>query len=256
MAFFPIADIYTYLYICKLGREPLSYRVKAVESLSVGKLTGSRLSMGVLLILIYKQSGGTWPARKITDIKDMFFSLVETAVSSIFYGVMATCAVMAILYLILRTLDRGIVKTLAFYLTGIALAMLLFIQFSLLSGAYKAKGATDSAVNYLSQLSEEHDYTVGINDIKQELDSVFEKFPILGSFVDITNYTDQELSDLVDTLHETISDRINKYIWHRVLWIIGFIVVACTISVVFNRSYQSGIQGNYSGLSESSNLQF
>ena len=108
----------------------MSYRVKAVESLSVGKLTGSRLSIGVPMILIYKQSGWTWPARKITDRKDMFFSIVETAVSSIFYGVMATCAVMAILYLILKSVDRSIVKSLAFYLTGIVLAILLIIQCS------------------------------------------------------------------------------------------------------------------------------
>ena len=256
MAFFPIADIYTYLYICKLGREPLSYRVKAVESLSVGKLTGSRLSIGVPMILIYKQSGWTWPARKITDRKDMFFSIVETAVSSIFYGVMATCAVMAILYLILKSVDRSIVKSLAFYLTGIVLAILLFIQFSLMSGAYQAKGAADSAINYLNQLSEEHDGALGINDIKQGLDSVLEEYPILGTFVDITNYSEQELSDLTETIHKTLSDHINTYIWHRVLWIIGFVIVGCTITVLLNRSYTSGNQGDYSGLSGTSGLQF
>lgn len=186
----------------------------------------------------------------------MFFSIVETAASSIFYGVIATCAVMAILYFILKSVDRCIVKTFAFYLTGIALAMLLFIQFSLLSGAYKAKAMADSAALYMNQLVEGYDGPIATNDIKRGLDSVSEKFPIIASFIDTTNYSDQELSSFADTMHETIVDRINTYIWNRIWWIIGFVFVACSTVFLLNRGYPSNGHGEYFNLSEANGLQF
>ncbi len=166
----------------------------------------------------------------------MFFSIVETAASSIFYGVITTCAVMAILYFILKSVDRGIVKTLAFYLTGIALAILLFIQFSLLSGAYQAKGTMDSAVSYIGKMTERLRNKEGINDSKRLLDAVLEEYPIICSFVDVSALSEQDMSTLAETVQQIVSDSIRLFIWRRVLWITGFVLVACIIAISFRGS--------------------
>ena len=60
---------------------------------------------------------------------------------------------MAILYAVLRSLSKGIVQTPVFFITGVVLAVLLVIQFSLMIGAMQAKDAADSAELYLNQLN-------------------------------------------------------------------------------------------------------
>ena len=47
------------------------------------------------------------------------------------------------------------------------------------------------------------------------------------------------VSDLAESIHETMSDYLNSYIWHRVWWILGMIVVACVIVMLFDRGDNS-----------------
>ena len=57
----------------------------------------------------------------------IFFQLFTTAFMSIFYGVVITAAVMAILYFLLRQFNSGIVESVPFYITGAVLFLLLTI---------------------------------------------------------------------------------------------------------------------------------
>lgn len=74
----------------------------------------------------------------------IFFSLFSTAFSSVFYGIVVTVTVMALLYFALKSVSKGIVRTPVFYVTGIVLAVLLAIQQALLIGAIEAKDAADA----------------------------------------------------------------------------------------------------------------
>ena len=85
---------------------------------------------------------------------NIFFSLFSTAFSSVFYGIVVTVTVMALLYFALKSVSKGIVQTPIFFVTGIVLAVLLAIQSTLLIGALEAKDATDAAELYLNQLLE------------------------------------------------------------------------------------------------------
>ena len=253
-------NIYTYLYILQLGRESLSYRVEAVESPSVGKLTGSRLFIVCLKrILTTKTFGEDLLQQEGQSLKKtsmIFFSLLTTAFSSIFYGVIVTAVVMAILYFILKTLGQGIVQTLVFYVSGVVLAILLIVQFSLLFGACQAKGATDSAKIYMEQILEGYDGTIGAQESQRILDSVNEQFPVIGSYIGVANFSGNDVSDLAEVMHQTMTSFLNSYIWHRVWWIIGIVFVACLIVILYDRGYKPGMQSGIYDSSGTSGLQF
>lgn len=248
-------NIYTYLYILHLGREPLSYRVEAVESPSVGKLTGSRLSIVCLkLILTTKTFGEDLLQREGQSLKKtsmIFFSLLTTAFSSIFYGVIVTAVVMAILYAVLKALSKGIVQTPVFFVTGVVLAILLIVQFSLMIGAIQAKDAVDSAEIYMTQLVEDKFGTVGANDSQKVMDAVTEQFPVIGSFLDIADFSGHDIAELPEVMHETMIDYLSSYIWHRVWWIIGIIVVACIVVELFDKKGSNHGNGRRSATSHS-----
>ena len=164
-----------------------------------------------------------------------FYSLFTTAFSSIFYGVIVTAVIMALLYVLLKTLSEGIVKTPVFFVTGVVLAILLIIQSSLMIGAIHAKDAVDSAEIYLNQLLENSYGTVGAQDSQKILDAVTEEYPIIGSYIGVANFSGNDVTNLAESMHETMISYLNSYIWNRVWWILGMIVVACLVVMMFDK---------------------
>ena len=73
-----------------------------------------------------------------------FFSLLTTAFSCIFYGVITTAVIMSILYFVLKSLSKGIVQSFPFYITGLILAFLLICNLSVLIGAFQVKSTTEA----------------------------------------------------------------------------------------------------------------
>lgn len=164
-----------------------------------------------------------------------FISLITTAFSSVFYGVIVTAVVMAILYVLLKMLNDGIVQSIPFYVTGVVLAILLIIQCSLMIGAIQAKDATKSVEIYLSQMVEESSGTVSAQDSQEIMDAITENFPIIGSFIDIADFSGHDISDLPEVMRNSMEEFLSTYIWHRVWWILGVSATACLIAICFRK---------------------
>lgn len=164
-----------------------------------------------------------------------FFSLITTAISSIVYGVIITAVIMAILYGVLKSISKSVTQTPIFYLTGVFLAILLIVQFSLMMGAIQAKDAVDSAEVYLHQMLENDHRTVSANDSQRIYDVVREEYPIIGSFWGLADYSGHEASELPEVMHGVMSDYLTSYVWNRILWILGIIIVACFLVMLFDK---------------------
>lgn len=140
---------------------------------------------------------------------------------------------MAILYALLRAISRGIVRSIPFYITGVLMAILLIIQLSLMKGAMQAKDAADSAEIYMTQLLEDASGVFGAQDSQRVLDAITDEFPIIGLFVDgVADFSGTSVSDLAESMHSKIVAYLSSYIWHRVWWTLGIIVIACIVVVL------------------------
>ena len=164
-----------------------------------------------------------------------FFSLITTAFSSVFYGLIVTAAIMAILYVVLKSISKSIAQSPMFLITGVVLAILLVIQTSLMIGAMQAKDAADSAELYLNQLLENSYGTVGARDSQHVLDAVINEYPVIGTYLGVADFSGNDVSNLASSMHTTMIDYLNSYIWHRVWWILGIIVVACVVVMLFDK---------------------
>ena len=163
----------------------------------------------------------------------IFFELISTALSSIFYGIIATVAIMAILYLVLKLINKSIVQSHIFFFTGPVLSILLVIQTSLMIGAFQAKTATDAAELFLRQRLEGTHGILGAQESQQVMNTVIEEFPLIGTYTNIFDFSGNDLARLPEVMHTTIIDYLNTYIWHRLGWVLGFIVISCIIVISF-----------------------
>ena len=165
----------------------------------------------------------------------IFFSLISTAFSSIFYGLIATIAIIAIIYFALKAFNPGIVQTPVFYITGALLVILLLIQTSLMFGAMQAKDTADTAQQYISGLIENYQGIANAEESRQAIDAIADEFPIIGNFVDLTAFYGQEIADLPASIHATVTNYLNYYIWHRIWWMLGVIIVSCLTIILFSK---------------------
>lgn len=159
----------------------------------------------------------------------IFFNLFSTAMTAVLCGVIAAAVTMALYYVFFRALDRDVVRSKVFLIASAVLTVLLIVQYSLLSGAVSALGEVDSAEIYLQQVTENAYGTLGVAESQQLLDQVTGQYPLIGVFVGICNFAGQNMSDIAGVMAETMRDFLSSYIWRRVWWILGLIVVASVV---------------------------
>ena len=106
---------------------------------------------------------------------------------------------------------------------------------SVMVGAIKVNSATTAMEMWLNQYL----YNVeGIADIKssQEIgDLLNEEFPILGSYVNLFDFSGYSLRDVPTAMAEAVRDEMGDQIWSNILWTLAFIAAAVIISLYFDR---------------------
>lgn len=171
-----------------------------------------------------------------------FLSLLSTTISSIIYGIIVAAAILALLYVVLKYISKAMVKTKVFYFTGSVLSILLIIQCSLMIGSIQARGEIIAVKIYLSQLVENKYGTINAQESQKIMDSVDEQFPIVGVFVNMANFAGHDISELPEAMSETLDDYLSSYIWHHFLCILGIIIVACLIVMLYDKRNPTPVQ--------------
>ncbi|MCF2594417.1 hypothetical protein I6E11_11595 [Bacteroides caecigallinarum] len=165
----------------------------------------------------------------------VFFSIMSEGVLCLFYGMIITAFIMATLYFILSSLSNGAVRSVAFFVTGPVLALLLVVNMTLLVGAITVKGETESMRLWLMQRL---DGVHGIADIQcsqQVGDMLNEHFPLSGCFLNLFDMSGHRMEELPQVFYEVINDEMNKMIWSSSLWSLAFIVAAMLVALYFDK---------------------
>ncbi len=168
-----------------------------------------------------------------------FFSLLSTGISCIFYGIITTAVIMAILYFILKSLSRGIVKSVPYYITGVALAFLLICNLSIAIGAYQVKESTESMELSLRQFAEQVSGVVNANESQAIFDMLIDDYPMLGNYLQLADFSGNHVADLAFAMPQEVRSEMNDVIWSNLLWALGYIVVACIVVMIFDRGMYS-----------------
>ena len=165
----------------------------------------------------------------------IFFSLFSGALSCIFYGFVITAFVIATLYFLLSMASNGIVRSPAFFISFFILAILLWVNMSVMVGAFQVKSATNAMELRLNQIVEGYYGYVDIQESQEIGDMLDEEFPILNHYLNLFNWSGNSYEDLPELVASGINRQMNQQIWSNILWSLGFIVAAVLISLYFDR---------------------
>ena len=139
-----------------------------------------------------------------------FFSLLTTAFSCIFYGVITTAVIMSILYFVLKSLSKGIVQSFPFYITGLILAFLLICNLSVLIGAFQVKSTTEAMELSLRQLTENTSGIVNAKESQAVFDYLVDEYPLLGNYLQIADFSGNDISNLAMVIPEVVRKEMNQ----------------------------------------------
>ena len=179
----------------------------------------------------------------------LFFSLF---LSSIFYGIVLTAFIMATLFFLLKNLSNGVYRSVAFYITGVVLAILLTVNFTVIIGAFSVKGQTDAMHLWMTQQLNGIDGYADIENSQAIGERLNDQFPMLGCFFDLYNMSGHTMNQLPDVFYETINSELNSIILSKILWSVGFIIAAVLVALYFTKEDVT-TKRKYSGRKKSTN---
>ena len=152
-----------------------------------------------------------------------------------FYGFIITAFIMATLYFVLKSMSQGTVRSIPFWITGPVLTILLLINMSVMMGAFKVKGQTETMEIWLNQRLDDTDETVGVQESQWIGDQLTDEFPLLGCYLNLFDLSGHTTNELPQVFREVINEKMNDVIESRILWSVGFIITAMLIALYFDK---------------------
>lgn len=162
----------------------------------------------------------------------IFFELLSSAFSCLLYGFLTTFCIMAIIYVVLRQLSRGIVQSIGFYISGCVLTIVFLVQFTLMFGAFKAKEYVDTVETEVSQLAEGISGAVSSEDTKEIIDELRSENYMFDLFMNNISFQVEDVTELPHVIAQTYRDKLNSFLWERFWWILGSMVLAIIIMIL------------------------
>lgn len=162
----------------------------------------------------------------------IFFELLSSAFSCLLYGFLTTFCIMAIIYVVLRQLSRGIVQSVGFYISGCVLTIVFLVQFTLMFGAFKAKEYVDTVETEVSQLAEGISGAVSSEETKEIIDELRSENYMFDLFMNNISFQVEDVTELPHVIAQTYRDKLNSFLWERFWWILGSMVLAIIIMIL------------------------
>lgn len=165
----------------------------------------------------------------------IFFSLFFESITCLFYGVIITAFIMATLYFILKMLSKGALHSIAFYISGIILSILLLVNMTVTVGAFTIKQQTSSMRLWLSQQLDGLEGTADLQSSQAIGDRLNEEFPLLRCFLNLFDLSGHPLEDLPQVFYEVINHEMNGIICSKLIWSFIFCVAAILVALYFDK---------------------
>lgn len=165
----------------------------------------------------------------------IFFSLFFESITCLFYGIVIAVFIMATLYFILKTLSRGIVRSIPFFLTGVILSIFLVVNMSVVVGAISIKQQTGSMKLWLTQQLENVEGIADVQSSQAVGDILNEEFPLLGCFLNLFDMSGYPMNELPQVFYDVINKEMNGIICSKLLWSLAIIIAAVLIALYFEK---------------------
>ena len=176
----------------------------------------------------------------------VLFNILTNSIGSLFWGALIAIVVTGVVWFVCQLLNRG--RPPLAYIVLAVLFILTWTQATMMVGAMKAKGYVEDIGDYANSLvstgSEVVESATNFEELRQQLSDQFRIFLRIeqGHVSDAAQYVSKGHT-LVDFVADNLNDTLNYYILRRVLWLIGFVVVAMVVVILTNGKRKNNTYG-------------
>lgn len=165
-----------------------------------------------------------------------YLDLLSTATDCALYGLLLTTVTMLILYFLLQAVSKTCVKTIPFYVAGIALAPLLVVQNTLLIACFQAIGMVEAVeIDIQHIVGTYNQAAMDMQETQAVLQQIGQDFPLIGWFANITNMEVDNAQNLAFEMTNMLKDYLTTYLWKRIGWCTAFILLAVLIALLADK---------------------
>lgn len=175
------------------------------------------------------------------------FEILEFSMSSLIWGVLIAAICMGLFFFVIKGWWRNAMFTLATYLVGIILFLLLSVQCILICGAIKIIDFTDVIEAKTEQILNTRyvkNMSVTIAESEEIVQDLIAEYPILANYIGYGYFQGYTVETLPAGVGQAVRDFMRSFIIRRLLWCLGFVVVGSFLAVksisVVNNSGGSG----------------
>jgi len=154
--------------------------------------------------------------------------VIGNIIGSIFWGAVLAVLVVLLTYVVCRAIRVQSVQGLSAIIIFIILFLLAGAQTTMIAGALYGKGYVDDISNFANSIVSSSSDAVDFEELRHNLS---DEYPIAKPILDkidgsgAANYVSKGHT-VVDFVTDNLNDTLNYYILRRILWLIGFVVVA------------------------------
>jgi hypothetical protein len=171
------------------------------------------------------------------------FDILRYSFASAFWGVLITVACMALFVFLIKGWYKDATFSPVSYIIGAVLFFFLSFQCVLVVGSLKIISMTDEYEQRITSIVESvysPSDMVSMPQASDVIDTIIDEFPILEYYISGGEFSGYSASELPHAIADELRSLMCWYIFRRILWCLGFVIVGA-ICVI--RSMSKNYQG-------------
>lgn len=170
------------------------------------------------------------------------FDIFRYSFASAFWGILIAVACMALFVLLIKGWYKDATFSPISYAVGAILFLFLSFQCILIVGSLKIISMTDEyeqRISYIIESAYSPSDMVSMPQASDVIDTIIDEFPILEYYIGGGEFTGFTAAQLPHAIADELRSFMRWYIFRRILWCLGFVVVGaiCVIKSL-SKNYQ------------------
>ena len=171
------------------------------------------------------------------------FDILRYSFASAFWGILIAVACMALFVFLIKGWYKDATFSPVSYIIGAILFIFLSFQCVLIVGSLKIISMTDDYEQRITSIVESlysPSDMVSMSQASDVIDTIIDEFPILEYYISGGEFSGYSASELPHAIADELRSFMRWYIFRRILWCLGFVIVGA-ICVI--RSMSKNYQG-------------
>jgi len=172
----------------------------------------------------------------------VIFDILRYSFSSMFWGLLIAVICMALFVFLIKGWYKDAMFSPISYAIGAILFILLTFQCILITGSLKIISSADYYEVQLDRMVESRPSSeeVSMREADDVIKQMIDEYPLLEYYISGGEFSGFTAKELPHAITEELRSFMRWYIFRRILWCLGFVVVAAVLTIKsMSKQYQS-----------------